>query len=193
MKRKIRMSGLAALCAALALALAEPGSSQNSARSCGMSGTVRERLADCAVSMEARVARATHRWRLVARTSNSMEVWRDEQTGYLWSDVFERMTNYQASELCGAPGMRDETGYLVAEEALWRLPSRSEFEAADSHGMRQVLPHLTDKRFWTTIEHVSGYFAHDAASGFDGNTGEFHPAPTSDFHTNAARCLGVGL
>jgi len=87
-------------------------------------------------------------FKLVVR-ENGLETWRDVTTQTLWSDRSEEfMTHAEALDWCSSPASLAHRGGLADRE--WRIPSREEFQLAESHGFRQVLPNMRLRMVWTS-------------------------------------------
>jgi len=169
-------------------------------------GGVEERIADCARVFVSRATRVFPNkegssdpldrddkavWRLVTRTSNGRQVWRDELTGLIWSDSSaEKLEFADSSRTCTNAAQRslDITGGLAIG---WRLPTRTEYETAIDHKVGKVLPGMQDdKEFWSaTLESTAGdwkwysvYRCISDGAGFVGST--------RDKETAYARCVG---
>jgi hypothetical protein len=78
---------------------------------------------------------------LVARSDSGAETWRDERAHLLWNDVeTERVARKAAAALCARGG--------EGKKKAGELPTLEEYAAAERHGFREVLPHMTDRYFW---------------------------------------------
>lgn len=152
------------------------------ASSCGTSGNIDERIASCARPVEQggqgeaaiRTYQNEHgetfRWRLVTQTREGRQVWRDEtpvrDNEYaVWSDVADsNMHHWAATEYCDVPNRGEESkGHLKAK---FKLPTGEEYRAAELHGIRQVLPNISERMFW------AGDFISEAeALAFDSKDG----------------------
>jgi hypothetical protein len=101
------------------------GGSANSVCKCGLSGTLAQRIADCAAhtvigtnatwdgSTKGNAGQGT--WKLVTRTgavssSKGREVWQDQRTGLMWSSLVSTSLNW-----CKATGSNSITGNPAAE------------------------------------------------------------------------------
>ncbi|MBY0518194.1 MAG: DUF1566 domain-containing protein [Bacteriovoracaceae bacterium] len=144
---------------------------------CGLEasfGTLAARIRDCATknpnhyewkgAASGNAGEGT--WKLVARSSSAKEIWLDETTGMIWSDVVSSSSNWcQASGNdespfapatidCNVVGAGDSkcSGASIlgipASEISWRLPTRGDLLQADLNGSRFVLPR-TDAVIWT--------------------------------------------
>jgi hypothetical protein len=105
-------------------------------------------------------------WKLVARSSSAKEIWLDETTGMIWSDIVSTSSNWcqasgndesplaPATVDCNAIGAGDSrcSGAsllgIPASEISWRLPTRADLLQADLNGARFVLPR-TDSIIWS--------------------------------------------
>lgn len=150
---------------------------------CGLGKTtLKEKIADCASAsknglkatwegtLEAGNAEST--WKLVTLAENTTttpvtkyEVWIDERTGMVWSDVISTNANWcKASGSDAAPSATvaidcatldpNNTNICTSLDLIdlpgvtWRLPTRQDFLQADIDGMRFVLKPGTNA-FWT--------------------------------------------
>lgn len=136
--------------------------------------TISARLSDCASKNKDRAtwsgeiygASGEGNWKLVALSGPNQEVWLDERTGMVWSDIQTNAGNWcQASgneENVTAPGtvdcqtLRNNISFCVGltlsgigENIKWRLPTRNDFLAADLNGLRLALRKGESAGFWT--------------------------------------------
>jgi len=86
---------------------------------CGITGTLEERISDCSSKNGIKAFYDGKKygqsgegdWKLVTRTSDSYEVWRDERTKLLWSDRMSTTYNwYQASGYASTDSNTNNTG-----------------------------------------------------------------------------------
>jgi len=124
-------------------------SSQEQVRTCGLAGTVAARVTECAsiFGYELTVRRveplpatgqfseldhqAPVMWRLVARTSGKLLVWKDEATGLLWMFAGDFTLYTQAERACQR--------FSLGLGLKWRIPEESTLEAARQHKVLDVL------------------------------------------------------
>lgn len=92
---------------------------------CGSTGTITTRIADCALSWDGTVNgnAGQGRWQLVSRMSGH-EVWRDEQTGLMWSEASATGHNW-----CRASGNQESADAFLC--GLNALSACAEFTGAD--------------------------------------------------------------
>jgi tetratricopeptide (TPR) repeat protein len=135
--------------------------------SCGTTGGVEERIADCTKVYGDKATRTYEfkvrssdpldaddkvQWKLVTRTSDGKQVWRDQASGLIWGDSTGEKWKWSAA-LSGcqiaARGGFDVTGGLRID---WRLPTRAEYETALDHGIAKVLlgMQVEDRQFWSS-------------------------------------------
>ena len=89
---------------------------------------------------------------LVYRDPDGKESWKDLATGIVWHDREDRKyTHYEAVEKFGV-----------------NLPTIEEFEAAEKHGFREVLPNMKEYSFWSASLNPSSM---DYARFFNGYGG----------------------
>ncbi len=152
--------------------------------SCGNEGSVKQRIVDCAsknFDREVRKSLGENTWRVVSRAGctekSCYEVWIDEVSGLLWTDVLtDEVTWFEAtgSEKKGAGGVTNATKVSVCEEKpayttplkyapmkgylsgiRWRLPSIEEWEESEKHGIRTVFDKNTWYRFFWSSSVIS--------------------------------------
>ena len=61
------------------------------------------------------------------------ESWKDQKTGLTWHDVEDKKFSY----------------YEAVEKFGDRIPTKEEFEEAEKHGFREVLPNMENRWFWS--------------------------------------------
>jgi hypothetical protein len=99
------------------------------AKPCGLTGTIEERIKECAVTKENFV--------LVAATDKGQEFYKDTKTNLIWgSRIPTDFNHYGSQKACS----KDVSGYEVLDSLNWRLPSIREFETAAANGMKESLP-----------------------------------------------------
>jgi len=136
---------------------------------CGTEGTIEQRIAQCNHT----AVHQGYRWTLVTRTPSGNEIWRDDTTGFLWSDrAPETLALRQAREFCAAPARgSDVMGRLPVDFAL---PEISEARQAEKHGLFQVSATSSRGWFWSsTLSDVGSLrvreaFIYNGASGASG-------------------------
>lgn len=126
-------------------------------RTCGLQGNVLERIADCQRVFGDLATRRAYGakgsaasvfssfdsvtpfvWRLVSRTGSQKVLWRDDATGTIWTELYpvlyDRMFE-RSSAFCMEQSKIDYsgTGLTLA------LPSDLDYQAALSHGAREIL------------------------------------------------------
>ncbi len=86
---------------------------------------------------------------LIKRTKeNKKEVWKDHATGLTWADREDTLvTFHRATELCNEDSSAELRGFLPQ---IFRLPTRSEVEASERNGFREVLSNVKLRHFWTS-------------------------------------------
>ena len=136
------------------------------ARECGLIGTVDERISDCATK---KMANGTQ-WTLVTVTKSGNSVWRDDDSGKIWSDRLNRIyTQYTAAEACVSTKSLDARGNLIS--LAWTLPSNDDFMTAESHGIRNALPHMRYFFWSTSIYPINGRLWAGLFCGGNGSLG----------------------
>lgn len=129
-------------------------------RICGDVGSIESRIADCSFS-EGNFA-------LVTRTEKGYVVYKDLQSGLIWSDRLpSTMNHYEALKACKTD--LPETGGISG--VTWRLPSIEDYKESDTNGMRWVLPNMHNHSWWSLS--VNGILNGDAWR-FNGNNGDVY-------------------
>ena len=109
---------------------------------------------------------------LVSRDVDWKETWRDETSKLLWLPLEKERLNWsQAMEKFNSPEKR--------------LPTKEEFEEAETHGFREVLPNMS-AWFWSAS--LCPIYA-GLAYGFDGDVGGTDFG-YRDFDYVSVRCVG---
>lgn len=183
--------------------------------SCGVGAnftTIDARISDCAAKNktsatwygQANASSGEGNWKLVAITTTGSEVWLDERSGMVWSDIQTSAANWcQAAnngESPTAPGVVDcktlkaDTSFCVGlklsgigENIKWRLPTRNDFLAADLNGIRFVLKTGTSLGSWTATM-VAGVATRNKAWVYHLNDGTLSAEELSSNHQ--VRCIG---
>lgn len=126
-------------------------------RTCGLEGTIQERITDCAKPIEdggfGHHATRTfdlrdhlddpidgyddyeiNTWRLVARTEDKLQFWKRAKTEPIWSDVSQYNMKYdKAQSFC------DKMTKVFDGSETFRLPILSEFSSAHWEGLFSIL------------------------------------------------------
>lgn len=111
---------------------------------------------------------------LIDRDTDDKETWKDLTSGLKWFDKEDKnYTHDQAMELFKSPEKR--------------LPTIEEFEEAEEHGFREVLPNI-DYWFWSASLNPNDS---EVARDFNGVNGSTYYYSRSLF--SAVRCVGRGL
>lgn len=188
----------------------------HSGQSCGVGtafATIQERMTNCETLNPGQASwkalssgnAGEGNWSLVLRNVDGKEIWLDETTNYLWSDVVADATGW-----CDASGNRQGiadggkvdcqilgTRSLCADSALpgipesqvsWRLPTRGDFLQADLDGARFVLRNVSTMSFWTATVNGSN---RDEAWSILQSTGAL--SAVSRAEGRAVRCIGRRL
>lgn len=111
----------------------------------------------------------------LGKTEQGKEIWLDQTSGLKWfeDDNGEGLNWYQSMEKFNSPEKR--------------LPSKEEFELAEKHGFRDVLPKIEGYR-WSSSVHP--YYA-AYAYGFNGSYGGIDYGNRDSSYVNAAAlCVG---
>lgn len=139
-------------------------------------------------------------WQLVAK-SGAQEVWRDQRTGQLWSDIMDT-TNW-----CNAAGNNlQESGPSVNCQTMgtnstcvgktimgltgvtWRLPTRNDYLQGDLNGLRFVLRESDTTGFWTATMDSSSLTRNEAWV-YQQRQGTLEKDVLGDDHQ--VRCIGA--
>jgi len=133
---------------------------------CGTEGTLEQRLAQC----NRTAVHQGYRWALVTRTPSGNEVWRDDTTGFIWSDrAPETFPLRQARGFCSTPAHgSDVMGRLPID---FTLPEIWEVRQAERHGLSQVFASSSQGWFWSsTLSDIGSLRAREAFI-YNGATG----------------------
>lgn len=127
---------------------------------CGLKGTINERIQDCGYQ-------ENEGFLLVSRTAKGIEVHMEIKAELLWSDrLADRKTHYEAQKSCKS-SLKEVAGIT----ASWRLPSIEEWRHAnvpviEPRGVRAALPRMVDEglykdsEYWTSsIDPTNPYLA----------------------------------
>ena len=104
---------------------------------CGTAGSIEQRIKNCNSSVTSKYVNgrfvSVNRIELVTRTKGFKNVWRNPQTGLLWTDFVE-LPHYSfeyALQACksGLPEMAGISG------VNWRLPSVEDYDSTDTDAM----------------------------------------------------------
>lgn len=139
------------------LSWAQEAELEEGVRTCGLAGTIQERISDCAkpIANGGFGSHATRRfnlrdhlddqldehddydvndWRLVTRTEDKLQFWMSERTGMIWSDVsHDGMPHNEAQSFCS------EMTEIFNGSETFRLPTLSEFDSAHWEGLFSIL------------------------------------------------------
>jgi len=122
---------------------------------CGTSGTLETRIADCSTQNGNRAfydgknfgQNGEGDWKLVTRTANGYEVWRDERTKLLWSDSMSTKYNwYQAAGYASTDSNTNNTGGYDARPGIGVQPNPPLSVCADA----ALIPTLSGYQPFTT-------------------------------------------
>ena len=136
---------------------------------CGVApgSTVDERIRDCSEEKQAK----GFDWRLVTRTDQGVEIWRDEASKLLvsqklssrktWNELMEvKEKGWDRINPFVTKAVEREPAYCRAAETLqargnlkdisWHLPSKKDFKDLEDHGVREILPFMETDWFWSS-------------------------------------------
>lgn len=188
----------------------------HSGNSCGIGtqfATIKDRIANCeslnlgqaSWKGSANGNSGEGNWTLVARNVDGKEIWLDETTNYVWSDVVAEATGW-CDASGNTQGLADGgvvdchvlgTRSLCANSALpgipesqvsWRLPTRGDFLQADLDGARFVLRNVSTMSFWSATVNGTN---RDEAWAILQSTGAL--SSVSRAEGRAVRCIGRRL
>ena len=131
----------------------------NSDPNCGVVGSVKDRIQDCAkLPNSEKNPTGSVVWNLISRmhddkTGRSYQVWQDSNTKLLWGDMLDSSYHHiNAAEWDWDRGVVTKEIACTSNEGSranaqisdksFGLPTRAEFETAEKHGMREVVPNL---------------------------------------------------
>jgi hypothetical protein len=119
------------------------------ATTCGIEGTIEERIYDCELKNPA--LKGNHSFVMVSKLEDlngaEREIYQDSKTGILWSDrLASEFVFSSALKACTSP-QNTRTGGIT--EVTWELPTIEDYKTAEVNGMRQALPRMNDV-FWTS-------------------------------------------
>lgn len=148
---------------------------------CGLKGTIAERIESCSYQ-----ARPVANIFLVTRTSDMKEVYKDNETGLLWSDrLSSKMSHAMAQTACDDKNM-PEMGNL--NQLSWQLPELKDYDQR-SNVLITVLPNFTgpgeEYWFWTKTVRVNFGMV------FQGNSGNVGYEFLSGKKKGSVRCIAL--
>lgn len=100
---------------------------------------------------------------------NGKESWKDLTSGVTWHDIEDK--RYDHIE--------------AVKEFKDKLPTKEEFEIAESHGFRSVLPNFLNRRFWSSSVHPD---VSNNAFVFYGKYGDIYYDFRDNFY-DSVRCV----
>jgi len=164
--------------------------------------TIEDRIKDCAGIPKSSVkSSAGVTWNLVSRkrdpkSGEFKEVWKDSKSGLLWGDAQDkRYMHYNAIALDSNNNVISETACKSDEgkaanaqigEKAFGLPTKQEFGQAEKNGVREVVPNMRGRWFWSASVHPAhSYYAF----GFLGDFGVVDLG-SRDLSFDSVRCVG---
>ena len=146
---------------------------------CGLRGSVRDRLSDCAAFNGARKGQ----YLVVTRMIGGREILLDIKTQTLWSPSLEgKFSQFKAIEACATK--RPE--FADIQEVTWSLPTADDYSYARKNGLQKTYTGgLNQEWFWSqTVVPFDGLVAYV----YDGSSGDIA------YHNRngkmSARCVG---
>lgn len=110
---------------------------------CGLNGSIKERIADC----PQRLRQNQNGHALVTRTKGKIEIYKDLETGLLWSNPFSYdLSQREAEKICSSNLIEKETNL---KDNSWKLPSVNELDTALNSKFYQSLP-FQGYSIWTS-------------------------------------------
>ena len=150
-------------------------------------------------------------WKLVSRTEDGAELWLDNRTGLVWSDVV-KTADKSSFNWCMASGnddlpssvatvdcndLMDQTRVCqdlviegLAQNVKWRLPTRNDFLQADINGARFVLKSENSSGLWTATMRAKAT-GRTEAWVYHSSEGTLSGAPLSS--ERQVRCIGAAI
>lgn len=108
------------------------------AKTCGLQGSIEERIKDC--------AETKGNFAVVSITEKGLEFYKDTKSGLIWgSRITSDFNHYGSQKACD----EEVSGYEVLSSLRWRLPTIREFEQAAFNGMKSSLPSM-NHWFWSS-------------------------------------------
>lgn len=179
---------------------------------------VNARISDCATKNadsatwdgEKYASNAESKWKLVRRSAVGNEIWFDELSGMVWSDLITTEAGVNRFNWCRASGnIENETptetidcsafaalekicvGMVsdgIGDAIKWRLPTRNDMLQADLNGSRFVLKKESNLGLWTATIRASGAGRTEAWVYF---SEEGTLAPGNLLSERQVRCIGI--
>ncbi len=112
-------------------------------KACGLSGSIKDRITDCAKFRSSRDGNIV----LVTRTRKYFEVYKDQRTGALWTDIVNGLYDYRDAVKRCRPGLA-EAGLPSVK---WRLPTKEDYLKARRS---QILTKWDNGESWTATAHA---------------------------------------
>jgi hypothetical protein len=152
---------------------------------CGLSGSIEERIQDCARHDFSSVGNFV----VVTRTQNLKEVHKDLATNHLWGHSVKKMNYRRLLMACST--YQEELGHLTGID--WEIPSKKDFEVAHENGLIG-LPNM-DNIFWSSDIKILnrgpfGRYIDGGAWFYDGNYGVFNYFPFLGGNNFSLKCIG---
>ena len=143
---------------------------------CGLKGSVEERMKDC--------GEVKGNFALVSRTKEGYEVYKDLQSGLIWSDRLSNEVNHHGADKICKVSLKETAGITGT---TWRLPSIEEYKDADINGIREALPNIWSW-FWSSSMHRNYSYVATLFNGVNGYTGNVSRNSDSDY-VASVRCV----
>lgn len=107
-------------------------------------------LREVAVGSVVRTSKGTL-FELISRDERGKEIWLDKTSGIIWGDAEDDKYNH----------------HDAVEKFGDKLPTKEEFEIAEEHGFREVLPNIRGNWFWSgSVNPVNASYAYFFNGGY---------------------------
>ncbi len=141
--------------------------------SCGLQGSIAQRIADCDYK---RTPVPGSSWSMVALTHlGGPAVWRDDSSGFLWADKAPVKMNYVQARTYCYTATGPEFGNLGSQYPF-RLPEAIQVTYALENGLALLAPEFKANQEWWTSNEASGQ-----VYSYNGLKNLFTPGPSSDY------------
>lgn len=130
---------------------------------------------------ESKQSTSKNTWTLIARTTAGTELWKDEDSGLIWGARLDQLYRFWSTVEVNAVGAINEE--LICKEKVslekrgnltnlkWRMPTHKDFENAEDHGIRQILPSIRGHWYWSSTVAQTGRRGR-GSYGFNGTNGD---------------------
>jgi hypothetical protein len=113
------------------------------AGTCGLKGSVEERIQEC--------GKTKGDFAQVAVSEKGAEFYQDTKSKLIWGNrIAADFNQYGSQKACS----HDVSEYQILDALKWRLPSIQELEEAAAHGMKTALPNM-EYSYWSSTPVLS--------------------------------------